>query len=429
MIYGMPRLFPPLAPIAIALMVAVGIPVRAFACSKVPYPINRSTRTLYFSGVARPDTVLAGPDTVTITGSSWSGGHAGSGQRITIYGQLFHVGRVASTTDSALTTAIAAAGHEVILVPWDYDPACRTLPYSASARWVQSSEVGFFHGVLRDRAHWIGGRPTLDVFDPFAEPYPTAIEHRGRVVRAHGAITPDELLDLISSLPEGIPGTAEQDLEPLHVWATRHERLAKSYPAVEIISRLEYDNMEARTAAIVSPLAGTYRLTVRFKADDSVVVLVRTARHPSSMLRTLSGSTTEVPPSSRLPVGYYLTCQVTERSSDLTRPYDDVRDQLGYLAASTAPIDSSADSTVWLGSADIEDVLSQQVTQDHRAVLQRLREVMFGGSYFERHTFLPGRFLRNAAGQIRYEQVVEDQGTRYFTITGERISSGVLDTQ
>ena len=47
------------------------------------------------------------------------------------------------------TGRIPAGVHDVVVVPWDYDPACRPLPWGKSARWVELSEPVLFIAVLR----------------------------------------------------------------------------------------------------------------------------------------------------------------------------------------------------------------------------------------------------------------------------------------
>lgn len=238
----------------IGFFVAVAVPASSagrlslFAspplCSLVPLPYGRDPAVTYFVGVALPDTVLAGAGRVRP--SRW-GGHFGSGRERPVYGQLVRVDTLGGIQASDIRDAfIANANHEVLLVPWDYDPSCGPTYWSRSARWVDTNLSGFYTVTPRSQRSWINGIPTFDVFAAGLEPYPHGAffraGYRGTdALRTSPSLTPREIFDLYEVLPihQEVERRDSTAFARVAQWARNNPDLAAKYPATNILQLLD----------------------------------------------------------------------------------------------------------------------------------------------------------------------------------------------
>jgi hypothetical protein len=131
---------------ALAAVASAGAGERA-RCSIMPFVGVRPSQTTVLLGTASPDTVEAGPGSVT---SSDHGGHFGRGGTGAIYGQVVDVARFGGTDSLALARVFALHGRaRVVIVPWDYDGSCAPTRWSEGAAWVPIAEPGAFTVILR----------------------------------------------------------------------------------------------------------------------------------------------------------------------------------------------------------------------------------------------------------------------------------------
>lgn len=217
----------------------------SFRCSLVPVATGRHHSVTFLVGRAQPDTLLAGPGTVR---HEEAPGHWGRPQGGPIFGQVVRVDRLGGNEAASLESAFRRLGvREVIVVPWDYDPACQPVAWGRSARWVESTEPGFFRLSVRPESLWVAGRPVLDAFAADLEPYPHALffrrGYRGTdALRREPSLSPDEYFGLYGALPD----QAEAARDPagavaaLEAWARAHPELAAKYPAPQV---LQYTQM------------------------------------------------------------------------------------------------------------------------------------------------------------------------------------------
>lgn len=285
----------PMLPFAISAALALALP-GARLCSRIPDPLPPYTGSVHFIGVATADTVRAGAGAIRFR---TSGGHFGPGTARTIHGQRVRVTRLGRTASDEVRRAVEAHG-EVVLVPWDYGPDCYPVPWTRSARWMDAGTSGAFVARLRDRAHWVDGRPTLDVHAPQFVPYPTAPGLMRQVApqllqrAADGAhLSADELVDLYDvltplavALPQGI-GAADtvslvRALDALLGWEREHAALAARYPARFMVSTMIGEATRQLVAARFHPEEGTYRVRVVLPSGDSSVFFFRTIRGAAS---------------------------------------------------------------------------------------------------------------------------------------------------
>jgi hypothetical protein len=231
--------------IAAASLVAVATLGRAAPrpalCSLVPVAAYRDTATTFFVGVGAPDTVLAGRGSTRVGGGP---GHWGRGTERPIFGQVVRVGHhLGGAASSALERAFSKTGtREVVIVPWDYAPDCEPVPWGRSARWVDSTQSGFFRVRPRPESQWVDGRPVLDAYWADLQPYPHGLffqhGYRGTSALKTGpSLTPEEYFGLYAALPDQVQAARESDsaLTALAAWERAHPELAGKYPAPQIL--------------------------------------------------------------------------------------------------------------------------------------------------------------------------------------------------
>ena len=214
---------------------------RPAVCSLVPIATYRDTATTFFVGAGAPDTVLAGPGSTTVGRGA---GHWGRATGRPIFGQVVRVGdALGGAASPALERAFARLGRrEVVVVPWDYAPDCEPVPWGRSARWVETTEPGFFRARPRPESQWLEGRPVLDAYRADLEPYPHAVffqrGYRGTdALKTGPSLTPDEYFGLYAVLPDQTQYASGSDsaLTALAVWERAHPEVAKKYPAPRIL--------------------------------------------------------------------------------------------------------------------------------------------------------------------------------------------------
>ncbi len=262
-------------------------------------PVAESS-TVAFVGRATADTVRAGRGGVE--GGGTGDGHFGRARaNSTVHGHVVQVERLAPGLPGTVTAAVRGAGQRVVLVPWDCAVDCRPVPWGPSARWLPITVNGLYQGTLRDRAHWVGNLPALDVFGPQFVPYTgTARDRRALEVASVASsdsalplLTPDELLGLRATLPTWDAADADPHAAyaPLRAWAAAHPTPATREPAHEMIRSAEWRVADFRFRQRPVPLAGTYRVTIWIAdstsgagAGDSTTFYARTEDRPSSSL-------------------------------------------------------------------------------------------------------------------------------------------------
>jgi hypothetical protein len=191
---------------------------------------------LYFIGSAQPDTLLAGLGEVVPPAAA---GHYRDGRRRAVYGQLVNVTQLNSQAPAELKAAQNSSSRfEVVIVPWDYTASCEPTYWTLSARWIEPGPEGFYIVNMRARRHWVGGRPTFDVFFAALHPYPLGRMFPDRRRREPGAwLTPRELFSLVSAMPtrEEMKASRRDALNRLERWEAANPGLAIRYPAKEAI--------------------------------------------------------------------------------------------------------------------------------------------------------------------------------------------------
>jgi hypothetical protein len=386
-------------------------------------------------GVATPDTVLAGHGAVE---AGTGPGHWGPGGERPIHGQLIRVERFGGADSTTLARAFGEAGNrDVVIVPWDYDPACRTAIWSRGARWVPLDRPGTFTVRLRPRSHWAQGIPTFDAFMADIEPYPLGVffqrGYRGTdALQTQPSLTAAQYLELYRALPNGqmLRDDPEGAAELVAAWERANPELAATYPAPQILDgvrwavrsrlvRLQLDGIEP-------PLAGTYRLTLSVPDEEERTFHARTRARPTSAMtldpRQRDPDLREPP---RRPDGYSLLAAGGSTLDALpTECQQDRRiSQDGYMYVVDPPLRPGQLRNQWVGKIDIT-LLARQFAADSALVRFARAE---STESFQRYRAglpreMPARFTRLPDGTVRVEQTITLEDGRAVTVRGERIS-------
>lgn len=212
-------------------------------CSLAPFPTARHAGTTVFIGRAADDTLFAGPGSVRygVRGGHWSSNRDDR----PVYGQRVIVERIAGAGADALSRSFSQRkDSSVVVVPWDYDPACKHTLWGRSFVWTPPDSVGVFTVSLRPHSQWAAQWPTFDAFAADMEPYPHGIFYQtgylGTDAVPRGeALSVTHFFDFYLALPEYDPDRSHslRYWETLCDWAAAHPREARLFPAAHVLQR------------------------------------------------------------------------------------------------------------------------------------------------------------------------------------------------
>lgn len=169
----------------------------------------------------------------------------------------------------------------------------------------------------------------------------------------------------------------------------------------------------------VSPVAGTYRVTVLFGTGDSSVLFAQTERHPMSSIRErrLSDLRRE---RDRPIVGYYLMTRSASTLEELQKPHGWLPQS--YYAVSIAPLAHAQDSTAWHG--DVDPLVDVDFL-DSRAAVREEAHALYGVGEKTRADdwyFMPGTWLTYPDGRARFAWTVRRDSSLAYVVRAVRIS-------
>jgi hypothetical protein len=258
-------------------------------CSLIPTPSLKRRGQPYFLGSPLPDTVPAGSG-MTRSSSSHEG-HFGRSKSHPIYGQFVRVSR----TGGAGLGADVRSLDTVVVVPWDYDPACKPIPWSRTSAWLPPRGVQFFSVRLRDRANWYQQYPTFDAFAPENAAYPGA--YASPVFGPlQPSLTPQQLFDFFEAMPAIEDVGMPHALENARAWTEQHRDVSDSYPTRAIVVELLTAASADRARRIGLPMAGTYRLELTLPNGHVRVLYARTVDRSTEPHYDERETTTAGPP-------------------------------------------------------------------------------------------------------------------------------------
>lgn len=201
-------------------------------CTLVGFLAPLAERAVFFLGVALPDTVRVGRAPFRIPDAQ---GHYGRASRRVQYGQLVRVTRYGGPGMPLSADRDSLA----VVIPWDYDAQCRAIRWTQSDRFVAPGTLLFFQPTLRERADWVGGRPTFDAFVPEAAAFPNANSYVVRAGRVE-LLAPELLFELYSRVPtrQAVEQRGWGAVTPVLEWARVHLPSLEAYPVRAIFSDL-----------------------------------------------------------------------------------------------------------------------------------------------------------------------------------------------
>ena len=402
-------------------------------CSLFPLEMRlRNSDAVAFVGTAGADTMLAGPGAEQPVVEE---GHYGRGRPRAIYGQRVRIQRLERDAPSALRAATVTDSSAVI-VPWDYSASCRRVAWSRSARWLTPGTRGAFVAELRERPHWVGGRPTFDV-TPEAAVYPSPWPHDARSPMIDAPLlSADEFLSLYEVLPDGdsLRVTPDSAAAPLLRWAQMFPQIAAKQPAAYLLDYVREEVIEARYEKRTSLLAGTYRVVFRTVAGDSSAFFARTEPHASSVIRAEGSRGNSFDPrSGRRIIGHYLLALVARTTDEFPPRRTGANVPEGYLAIVDSAIAQTDSGAVFAGSIDLENVAAflapDSLARRRLTEAGRHKTALQTRLFNSGQPLTPGRFLISGSGRARFEMAIEHDGVPALTVRAERISREHLQPQ
>ncbi|MEJ2539508.1 MAG: hypothetical protein P8188_05995 [Gemmatimonadota bacterium] len=393
-------------------------------CSKIPFASGVRPEAGVFVGAPRTDSVWAGPGSVEYVSGP---GHSGSGRGRRIYGQVFEVQRYMDPTPGLRE-------HErVAVVPWDYGPGCRPVPWSRSAVWVTEMERGLLRGTLREESEWVGGMPTYDVWTPEFGWY------TGRPFREFGrtpeevddALSVDELFELYALLPTWpeIQARGWDAASPAVAWMKDRTPDGTAYPVASIAQGLIRAAEDHRAREVDLRVRGTWEISVQLPSGRVETVYWRTSASAEGawyeMLHPGRRDTTRVAPWDRRADGFsFHFWHARERSGLPTDSASAVRELRGIW--DVAVVDSAGE-VGWravLQPSEVEAWWPED--EEISAAVARYLERATEGWESGRSDPLPGRFFLQD-DTLRFEQPVELGEEELLWIRGRRIAMESVD--
>lgn len=222
---------------SLSMLITTTVCDYASACQRPPFPPSRVSTETYFIGLLLAQMIDAGPNTAPCYGSPRSGPECPA----RVSGQVVRIERVGGAHAVELQRTLESTRGVAILVPWDDDPSCQPQAWTRAGYPWAVGRRGFFVARLRPEAEWADGKPTFDVQPAFGQPYPHATPFHygltGSKVASKVWLSVDEYWTLSEALPDRdtLGKDACAALRPLQAWVAAHRRLAKRYPAPDIV--------------------------------------------------------------------------------------------------------------------------------------------------------------------------------------------------
>lgn len=197
-------------------------------CSLAPVLLSRWKGATHLVVAPSADTVATGPGAMDPVEGV---GHSAMGTRRAVYGQRVTVARMGGALSDEIEAAFARRGvREVLLVPWDYDPACHATYWGGSARWLPPEAPRFLVAQPRLPGAWIDGVPTFDVTKAgrYVQPPLRAIPMP--------ALAASDAFDFHEALPSAYDGRGRPlDVEALRRWLVAHPTLVDHWPVPQTL--------------------------------------------------------------------------------------------------------------------------------------------------------------------------------------------------
>ena len=396
----------------------------ALACTMGAFPFPHVESQGFFIGTPSSDTLLAGPGAMVYGAGA---GHFGTGGPRAIFGQVVKVDRIGGPASAGLR---ASAG-EVVVVPWDYDAACRPLPWGRSALQATPGARGLYVATLRAREHWADNRPTFDLRNPGDLPYTgrdPIWEMTGEPVAS--LLSPDEVFDFFRAAPSSaeIAREGERAIEPLRGWLKDHPDLAVRPPVSFLLGSLVSALDRVALEKVDHPVLGTWRFTLSIPGDSSSTFYLRSEPTADGHWRPSRRRTARAPGDLEPPPieGYGFLAVLSRRLEALPNTLVDRRNSV-YLYALASTDTTSLGEASWRGSlrglleafrgdARVRSAIAEAGERMMKRFEQGLSEET------------PARFVRGADGVLRVRETIPLDGSEPLILEGEQLSRTVVQT-
>ena len=423
-------------------LVPVAESLDARRCSLMPFPLPKSDRRSFFIGTTTAESVRAGPGAIEVDEDAASDASR-MGLDVGPSGPRYMGLVVAVERGHSRDPDFPADGDSLVLVPWDYDMSCRTLPWRGSAQFLPPAHRGFFQVSLRDRADWIGGRPTADVFNVGVAGYPiprSSRAERALTLRYGTPLTADQVFEIFEAAPwsDEVAERGWDALGDLRRWAERADSATGSSRTVAgMISPLLYGVESWAVRRLRPEMAGTWRLELVLPSGRRLERFVRTSdtpRSPTTVSRVIASgagpSSAPSPPMSladRLQPSmngfnlsfWHAATETALRSDSLPLSRKDQGEWGFSIATESEVIDGE---TVWIAHAEAGEwariIEHPELTAFADAFSAEYRERRAAGDLNGAEI----RFIRAANGDFRMHGSWR-AGGEILSVSGERVST------
>ena len=383
-------------------------------CNKVAFSITLDGSIALFTGSATGDTLLAGPGSF---GPNAPGG---------IYGQVIRVDRMGGPAAARLPDSV----REAVVVPWDYDVACRPLPWREGTSWAAPGTPAFYLAALRPPSQWVDGKPTFDLHNPRHLPY-TATRPIPEMVgdtALASLLSPDQLFEFFQQFPTVAQMESERllALRPVDTWVRDHPELAARPPAKMLYAFLQGMASNVPLNETFHVALGTWRFTLRVPGDSARTFYIRSEPHPADRWfpsRTRRGAP---PAPARMPPEGFTILAATARTAEALPEATGNRSRHAFYYT-LAYFDSSGVSGAhWRGS--ILALLRQALPGDPAAEAAAAADLARYRERFDQGlpVAVEARYFGGPDGVLRVTEKIPLRGGGEIVLEGEQLSRTVL---
>ena len=150
----------------------------AVMCTPSPIRVLRSAQVVELIAIATPRTVEAGAGPVEPKDQS----DRPIRRPGPIFGQVVRAQRVHVDYLQRLGLRSPSQPVDVVVVPWGSNGSCSRMIVPGRGPWFDAGSRALIFGELRERRHWVGGRPTIDLTDVIPDPGTSAVADACRLI-------------------------------------------------------------------------------------------------------------------------------------------------------------------------------------------------------------------------------------------------------
>jgi hypothetical protein len=319
---------------------------------------------------------------------------------------------------------------EVVLVPWSANASCGPM-VPAEQRHALTEKRALFFGQLRERKHWVAGKPTIDLLTPGPNVY-----RGGEYGGADSAPTPDQLLDLSEAMPiypiRTPTDTSHPELRALRRWMREHPSLRARAPVRSIVALELMRAEERRIRGSAHAVAGTWRFHLLLSPRDSVALVARSDAKPTQPIWSFDSNdnpfwtiTDKVPRADGFVLYYQFAPSARALRTTRGVSDDDWRITSAFEIAER-PAVATPDSTVWRSKAmHLHPILALTRRMTLPAASRAARDSLSAQLAREELTS-EARVVRLTDGVMRFEGTILRAGVPVARVRGRRVSTATF---